>query len=167
MEGYTASRQVDRCSVTSPPLSVQLWRSYYSGVPVHSPRSQSCDDAISTEAMQTFFGGHCVLQHVQTDRTHEFTVQGPGGHCYLQAICDGLLWQKQTHRLRLAPRRPAEPQADGDEVVLMITCGVLCSSYRLSSQVLLRGWTPLVWTVWVITEPLKNKGKMDEYGSNP
>lgn len=41
--------------------------------------------------MQTFFGCHCVLQHVQADGAHKFTVQGPGWHSYLQSICYSLL----------------------------------------------------------------------------
>lgn len=38
------------------------------------PRSECSDDAVSTEAVQALLGGHGVLQHVQTDRTHELTV---------------------------------------------------------------------------------------------
>lgn len=154
--------------------------------------------------MQTFFGCHCVLQHVQTDRTHKFTVQGPGWHCYLQSICDSLLcpyekeqdevskhadtsicglvnkWYSYSLRLLLDMLVPTnlrttatvvwlislknkQWQNDFEETSVMkwwltlwiVTCGVLWSSYRLSSQVLLRGWTPFVWTVWVITATLK------------
>lgn len=64
----------------------------------NSPRSQSCDDAISAEAVQTFFGCHCVLQHIQTNGAHEFTVQGAGRHGYLQTVRDGLLCVRDTWR---------------------------------------------------------------------
>lgn len=52
-------------------------------------------------------------------------------------------------------------------MVWIITCGVLCSSYKLSSQVLLRGWTPLVWTVWVITATLKHTKPISHSLINP
>lgn len=41
--------------------------------------------------MQALLGGHCVLQHVQTDGAHQLTVEAPGGHRYLCAVHDRLL----------------------------------------------------------------------------
>lgn len=38
------------------------------------PRSERCDDAVCTEAVQALLGGHCVLQHVQANGAHQLTV---------------------------------------------------------------------------------------------
>lgn len=58
---------------------------------INPPWSESSDNAVSTEAVEALLGGHCVLQHVQADGTHEFTVQAARGHRYLQTIRNGLL----------------------------------------------------------------------------
>ena len=57
----------------------------------NSPRSEGGDDAVGAEAVQTLLGGHGVLQHVQTDRAHELTVERPRGHSDLQPVRYGLL----------------------------------------------------------------------------
>ena len=43
-------------------------------------RAEGCDDALVAESVQTFLGGHCVLQHVQADGAHELAVQAPRRH---------------------------------------------------------------------------------------
>ena len=53
---------------------------------INSPRSEGRDDAVGAEAVETLLGGHCVLQHVQTDGTHELTVQRPRRHSDLQPV---------------------------------------------------------------------------------
>lgn len=61
----------------------------------HAPAPEGSDDAVGAEAMQTLLRGHGVLEHIQADGTHELTVQAPGGHHDLQAICDGFLAAKK------------------------------------------------------------------------
>lgn len=39
------------------------------------PAPQGGDDAVRAEPMQALLGGHCVLQHVQADGTHELRMQ--------------------------------------------------------------------------------------------
>ena len=61
-----------------------------------SPGSQRGDDAVGAEAMQTLFGRHGVLQHVQTDGTHQLAVQRARRHGHLRPIHDRLL-NTHTH----------------------------------------------------------------------
>ena len=56
-----------------------------------SPGPQRRDDAVGAEAVQTLFGGHGVLQHVQTDGTHELAVQRARRHRHLCPVHDRLL----------------------------------------------------------------------------
>jgi hypothetical protein len=35
------------------------------------PAPQGCDNAIRAESVEALLGGHCILQHVQTDGAHE------------------------------------------------------------------------------------------------
>ena len=63
-----------------------------------SPGSQRGDDAVGAEAMQTLFGRHGVLQHVQTDGTHQLAVQRARRHGHLRPIHDRLL-NTHTHTL--------------------------------------------------------------------
>lgn len=60
-------------------------------VAVSLPGSQRGDDAVRTEAVQTLFGCHRVLQHVQTDGTHQLAVQRARRHRHLGPVHDGLL----------------------------------------------------------------------------
>lgn len=39
------------------------------------PAPQGSDDAVRAEPVQALLGGHCVLQHVQADGTHELRMQ--------------------------------------------------------------------------------------------
>ena len=59
--------------------------------PLTSPWSQRGDDAVRAEAVQTLFGRHGVLQHVQTDGTHQLAVQRARRHGHLRPIHDRLL----------------------------------------------------------------------------
>lgn len=57
------------------------------------PWSESGDDALGAEAMQTLFGRHGVFQHVQTNGTHKLTVEASGWHGNLCAVHNRLLKQ--------------------------------------------------------------------------
>jgi len=70
-----------------------------------SPWTQRGDDAVGAEAVQTLFGRHGVLQHVQTDRTHELIVQRARRHGHLSAVHDGLL---ERERDRQSDRQTAQ-----------------------------------------------------------
>lgn len=52
---------------------------------------EGCDDAVRTETMQTFLGRHRLLQHVQANGTHQFTVEAARRHGYLAVVGDCLL----------------------------------------------------------------------------
>ena len=45
------------------------------------------------EPVETFLGGHGVLEHVEADGTHELRVEGARRHGDLCVVCDGFLWR--------------------------------------------------------------------------
>lgn len=55
------------------------------------PAPQGSDDAVRAESVEALLGGHCVLQHVQADGTHELRMQRPRRDRYLCPIHDGFL----------------------------------------------------------------------------
>ena len=52
---------------------------------------QRSDNTLLTEAVQTLFGGHRTLEHVQAYRAHEFTVEAAWRHGDLRGVGDCFL----------------------------------------------------------------------------
>lgn len=54
--------------------------------------------------MQAFLSCHRLLEHIKTNRTHEFAVEAPGRHCNFSVVHDGILGSPVQLVQRQLPR---------------------------------------------------------------